>query len=392
MPISKHLAPRSSGAPPVRTVLVAVLGSTPAVLTETLWALAHESEPVVPDTVVVVTTAAGREILHRQLIAPVDSWRSRTVWQSLRSALLGRGANRDPRLQLEPAVVIFAPDTSRGTMRPLDDIRTASDNAAAAETILQVVRRFTTDPDTRVIGLLAGGRKTMGALLHAALSLSGRKGDRLLHVLVNEPFDHPKLVPPFYFPGQPGPSSHRVNEASAIPNADARIEIADVPLVALGELVSAKTGSLPATFASLSRAADEAVDNANATTSPLSIHYDVRSRTLSINAYSCEIPAGRPAAFCAALIDDARKDEELGDRGTLESRWSKVDPKTGARAVAYQSQGGKALPLSKEDISNALNVVRETLLKKGDVPGAIVERLFPRRAPIGLNRDGVTII
>jgi len=36
-----------------RTILIAGMGTSPAVLTETVWALAHQEQPVVPDEVVV---------------------------------------------------------------------------------------------------------------------------------------------------------------------------------------------------------------------------------------------------------------------------------------------------------------------------------------------------
>ena len=43
-----------------RTVLVVGMGTSPAVLTETVWALAHSKEPVVPDEIEVITTASGK--------------------------------------------------------------------------------------------------------------------------------------------------------------------------------------------------------------------------------------------------------------------------------------------------------------------------------------------
>ena len=39
-----------------RTILIAGTGTSPAVLTETVWALAHQKKPVVPDEIVVLTT------------------------------------------------------------------------------------------------------------------------------------------------------------------------------------------------------------------------------------------------------------------------------------------------------------------------------------------------
>ena len=37
-----------------RTVLVVGMGTLPAVLTETVWALAHSNDPVVPDEIEVI--------------------------------------------------------------------------------------------------------------------------------------------------------------------------------------------------------------------------------------------------------------------------------------------------------------------------------------------------
>ncbi len=51
-------------------VLFAVVGMSPAVLTETVWALAYEKKPVIPDRVVVLTTTFARKKLREQLFAP----------------------------------------------------------------------------------------------------------------------------------------------------------------------------------------------------------------------------------------------------------------------------------------------------------------------------------
>lgn len=66
----------------------------------------------------------------------------------------------------------------------------------------------------------------MGALLRL-LTLSGRETDRLTHVLVNDPYD---TLPDFFFPAQPGgPIPSRLG--APVDPSDARIELADVPLV-----------------------------------------------------------------------------------------------------------------------------------------------------------------
>ena len=47
------MATVGSRVPRDRTILIAGMGTSPAVLTETVWALAHQKKPVVPDEIVV---------------------------------------------------------------------------------------------------------------------------------------------------------------------------------------------------------------------------------------------------------------------------------------------------------------------------------------------------
>lgn len=217
-------------------VLLAVTGMSPAVLTETIWALAQERPAIIPNRVVVLTTLAGRKAIERELLTPMEP-DNQTVWQRLRLAVLGKTAHDDSRLILEPPGVITAPNRSAGRSDPLEDIRMRDDNAAAADFILEEVRRIVENPGTRLVASLAGGRKTMGALLYAAMTLLGRETDRLTHVLVNEPFEDPRLQPRFYFPpGQavthclPSPGNR---EPRQISSAEARVELAEVPFVPL---------------------------------------------------------------------------------------------------------------------------------------------------------------
>ncbi len=374
-------SPRPPSSP--SSVLIAVLGSSPAVLTETLWALAQKSPPVIPQRVVVVTTTHGATSLRDQLLTPRAEWSGLTVWQALRTKLLGSKDPHPPLLNLESPVIISAPDPTTGTSLPLEDIRTLADNAAAAEILLSTVRRFTTDPETQVLGLLAGGRKTMAALLHAAFSLSGRPGDRLLHIIVNAPFDDPRLTPPFFFPGQPGPAIHALPDSPTVKQNCARLDLADVPLVALGELVAAQTGNLPATFATLTRIAQNSLAAASLQTIPLNLDYTSTSRTLRINHYSCTIPEGRASVFCAQLIRDTLEDKDLSTRDALAARWGK--------SVNYTRPDGSSSYFTEDDISHALNVLRDQLSKNAGMPDLLIKRLFPLRSPIGLVREYVTV-
>jgi CRISPR-associated protein (TIGR02584 family) len=237
--------------PPSGTILFAVTGMSPAVITETVWALARETPPVIPDRVVVVTTISGRQALERELLTPAEAGASPpNIWQQLRRAILGRNAARDERLILEPARLVTAPNPRTGRADWLEDLRTPEENQATANFLLGELRRWTEDADTRLVCSLAGGRKTMGALLCACLSLLGRETDRLTHVLVNEPFDDPRLKPRFYFPEQP--QQHLLTpDQRTVRAAHARIQLADIPFVALRRLFERDLVRKPSTFTEL---------------------------------------------------------------------------------------------------------------------------------------------
>ncbi|MBN8247349.1 MAG: TIGR02584 family CRISPR-associated protein [Verrucomicrobia bacterium] len=250
-PVSRpHLSPDPFKASPA-PVLLAVTGMSPAVLTETIWALAQEQDPIIPARVLVVTTADGRRELERQLFGPDPSMSGATPWEALRSALTAAGHDLRERLRFgttgDDIRVITGTDSATGRSRELLDLRTPSDNAAAADFLLEQVRGIVENPDTPLIASLAGGRKTMGALLYACLTLAGRETDRLTHVLVNEPFD---ALRGFWFPRQPGgPLADR--SGALHPPGDARVELADVPFVPLRNLFHRELGRRAGSFLKL---------------------------------------------------------------------------------------------------------------------------------------------
>jgi CRISPR-associated protein (TIGR02584 family) len=247
----------------MKTILIATIGSSPAVLTETVWALARPSriapsgllpEAVIPDEVVVLTTASGAEKINAALFG------ENSVWTALRKAL----KVSDTRLTLHPPIVFSLPDGSGGT-RPLADIRTAEENQAAADRILREVCSYAKDEEFRLIGSLAGGRKTMSALLHAAFTLAARPGDRLLHILVSEPYE---TLPGFFFPNQPQ-QALQTRDKKTLRAKDAKFDLIDVPLVPLGNFIREKTGKDPATFAGLQNAARSAIGDLRLEIGPL---------------------------------------------------------------------------------------------------------------------------
>lgn len=84
--------------------------------------------------------------------------------------------------------------------RELADIGSEAENTAAADFIMETVRGLAMDDGVRLVASIAGGRKTMSALLFSVMSLLGKEDDLLTHILVNEPFESRGLTPRFYFP------------------------------------------------------------------------------------------------------------------------------------------------------------------------------------------------
>lgn len=97
------------------------------------------------------------------------------------------------------------------------------------------MRELTEDASTRIHASAAGGRKTMGIYLTAAMQLFGRAQDRLSHVLVSEEFEtHPQF---FYKPPQSRVLSDKDGTPMNVSTDDAHIELADIPFIRLRGLL-----------------------------------------------------------------------------------------------------------------------------------------------------------
>ncbi len=197
-------------------VAVCLAGLSPAVVTEFLYALLHRPHPVVPREVHIVTTHGAYAAVVGALLGSHGALERFRLDYRVQA----------PALRCSPAQVHVLTD---GRGRPLDDIRTPAESLAAGEGIARVVRMLAGDDRIALHCSLAGGRKTMSALLATALQLHGRPQDRLYHVLVSEPFER---VPTFYYP-PPRPARHRVS-GRLVDFRRARVELAPIPFVALG--------------------------------------------------------------------------------------------------------------------------------------------------------------
>ncbi len=203
-------------------ILVAVVGESPAILTETVWALAREEPPVIPEEVVAITTLTGESRIIENLFG------EDAVWEGLRRTL-GKAAEGKLRFGAEASIQVIGDGRESYA-----DIATPVQNEQAADFILKTLRSYTEDPSATVIASIAGGRKTMSALMLACMSLLGREQDRVCHVLAEEAFlrDHRD----FCFP-----KNKREEKAAAI-------QLSDIPFIRVRGWYEQESGKVPASY------------------------------------------------------------------------------------------------------------------------------------------------
>ena len=181
-------------------ILVAVMGSSPAIVTETVYALVKQEPPFFPTEIRLITTKDGAKDAQVLLTetGPLNQLRA---------------DHNVPPINFDSECIHVVKGTDGKMLR---DIRSSEDSENAADTIVNVVRDLTQGDDCALHVSIAGGRKTMGFYLGHALSLFGRQQDRLSHVLVSERYV--KTNPEFFYPT---PNNAR----------EANVTLADIPFL-----------------------------------------------------------------------------------------------------------------------------------------------------------------
>jgi CRISPR-associated protein (TIGR02584 family) len=204
-----------------KRILLAVTGKTPQIVTETLWALAMDSEqPFVPTQIRLLTTEEGRRHAVEKLLNP----------ESGAFHALCRDWKLGP-IDFDAACIQVLSREGQ----PVEDIVSPHDNEITADQICAWVKEATRDPQSAVHVSLAGGRKTMGYYAGYALSLFGRDQDRLSHVLVDERYERMRE---FYYP-TPEPCTLFSPDGKLSADASAaRVHLARIPFVRLSHFLS----------------------------------------------------------------------------------------------------------------------------------------------------------
>ena len=224
-----------------KIVLVVGMGTSPAVMTETVWALAHQTEPVVPDEIVVITTKSGKDALRTAIMSGAPS-----VWNRLKTALAKEKIAIDGKLVFGDTSIRVIPDADGNEA---SDLRTGADNLRAADFMLGELRKYTADSATTVLCSIAGGRKTMSALLFSCMSLLGREEDKVYHVLLPTEFEC-GTEPPFFFP-EPGVTYTSKKTEKKYRANKVQSELFEVPFVRMRGWYQDKFKTIPPSYRTL---------------------------------------------------------------------------------------------------------------------------------------------
>jgi len=202
----------------VKDVFLAVMGTSPAVLTECMFYYYsdHYNQLRSFSEIKVLTTSIGKQYL-------VDSLFTQGRWSELESSL-GLVAGTIPFEESD--ILVFE---NLDTGEEVADLLSSADNEAASYLINTWVKHFTDQDDYRLTATVAGGRKTQSALMALAFQLYGRQQDELIHVIVSDQLMANK---DWFFPSDPTDSEQKLS-------------VSDVPILRVGRYLSRNTNQSP---------------------------------------------------------------------------------------------------------------------------------------------------
>lgn len=259
-----------------RRILLCATGLSPQVVTETLYALAVRQRPAwMPSEIHIVTT---REGAHRARL---------TLIQDGKGAVANLCADYKLPLPRFDETCLHVVQGADGNA--LEDIHSADDNTACADTMVRLVREFSADEHSALHVSIAGGRKTMGYLLGYALTLFGRPQDRLSHVLVDADFEsHPE----FFYPTPRTKVVYAARDQRPLDAKSGQVQLVDIPYVSL------RSGLTDQLVNGVGISFSEAVRKASVLVAAHNVRVDVQARTLHYAEFDITL---KPLAFLVWL-------------------------------------------------------------------------------------------
>lgn len=255
-----------------RRVLLVVSGMSPQILTETLYALTQKRAPAfLPTEVHVLTTSSG-----------ANNARLNLLFGDAHFLQFCEEYGLDPAIFTEQNIHCI----QDANQCRLEDIRSIADNEAAADHITRFIRDLTADDNSALHVSMAGGRKTMGYYAGYALSLYGRKQDRLSHVLVTEGFEGHR---DFYYPTRESQPIHREGKQT-LDARDAQVMLAEIPFVRLRQEIPHKLLEGQTSFS-------ESISLAQRAQEPQPLRIDLRNLEFTVGDASLAEIGGKDLAL-----------------------------------------------------------------------------------------------
>ncbi len=229
---------------PVQRIFIAVSGMSPQIVTETLFALAQQAEPWYADEIFLISTVEGGSRAEKSLLR-----------DGRMKALCADYGIPLPKFDEDHIRIIKDPQGLS-----LSDIRSQADNEAAADCMTSLLQEYCLQEHTELHVSMAGGRKTMGFHVGYALSMLGRKQDRLSHVLVSEPYE---AIPNFFYP-TPYSKVEMTERFGPMDHKDARVTLVEIPFVRLRAHLNQDVIPVAMTYSMLVRKIEDILNQTSA--------------------------------------------------------------------------------------------------------------------------------
>ena len=285
--MSKHTPPATYP----RRVLLSVMGMSPAILTETLWALKQQDPPFIPTEIKVITTQHAQEQIQTHLLGKSDKHKG---------GFLRYCADFDIDASIFTTQDIQLIKNKQG--KPLDDIVSPGDNQDVANIITATLEQLSKDDNCAIHVSLAGGRKTMGYYAGYALSLFGREQDRLSHVLVESKYEN---CGDFYYPTPYSHIVHQRHDNKAKYDAQyAHIDLAEIPFVRINKSIPPALLKGDITF-------NQAVFLANLNGDTMQVAFKEGEKALFINDIRIDSDNLLNVAFLKMVLDAQQEERSI---------------------------------------------------------------------------------
>ncbi|KZS22762.1 CRISPR-associated ring nuclease Csm6 [Wohlfahrtiimonas chitiniclastica] len=199
----------------MKNILLAVMGTSPQVLTETLYAIHMQGKPF-PDEIYLITSANAK--------SKAIEW----LFEKRQIEYL-KTHHRLPSFKFEQNHILLIEHNNGEIVQSGSE---EGDQQGIADSIIRLVSMFTADDNCRIHASIAGGRKTMAFYMGYAMSIFGREQDVLSHVFVSKDFEFSEQ---FAFPTLV--DNYITNNDQVLNTKNAQVTLAEIPFVRMRNMI-----------------------------------------------------------------------------------------------------------------------------------------------------------